>query len=380
MVLKSVSDGGQSLEAELERRSDRVFAANPDLLDHRTQYPWLTGALGDINARVWFIAEAPSRTQAERAQGESPERQWSVSRGDKLFRKMLVKHGFKSGDETSLGGWNCYITDVVKSLHRAGKWSELPDERRHAIAAAWAPVLAWELETGQPELVVSVGDRTHELLDYLQASELIPALPRRKKIRHYTYVAMRPDRKRRLGPSDPLRIAEYDAMFGALLAGADGQPMASGSGALQRADNPLPPGDSSEQRDAEARIVATLATNLGVKLAPRSLTFNSGVHVELDAASEDLSVLVEAWAHQGSVKSAQRAKVLADAFKLAFIARVLDSPTRLILLMSDEMAAKRFRSGWAAEALETFNIELVVVELDPKVRQRLLDAQVRQYR
>jgi hypothetical protein len=143
---------------------------------------------------------------------------------------------------------------------------------------------------------------------------------------------------------------------------------------------PVPPGDSREQREAEALMIAVLADELGVPLAPRRLELSKGVRVELDGASEDLTILVEAWAHQGIVKSAQRNKVLTDGFKLAFAARALDRPTRLILLLSDEEAARRFQSGWSAAALVAFGVEIIVVELGPEARQRIRDAQARQYR
>jgi hypothetical protein len=371
MKLGEISDGRPAFEAELRLRSNAVYSANPDLIDHRAEHPWVIGALGDINARVWFVAEAPSLTQAERAHADGPEHQWSVSRGDKLFRQMLVKHGFKNGNESSPGGWRCYITDVVKSLHRAGKWSKLSVEKQREIAAAWAPVLAWELETGRPELVVSVGDRTDDLLDYLLVEGLIPPIPKRTNIDHYTYVAMRPRGK--LGPGHPIRVAEYDAAFAAIRADLPEAPVASAGG-------PRSPSDSHEQRQAETLMVAALGNELGVQLTPRRLAVGDGVHVELDAAAEDLSILVETYAHQGSVKSGHRRKVLADAFKLAFVARTLDRPSRLILLMSCEEAAKCFRRGWPAEALATFGIEMKVIEIDAAVRQELRDAQERQYR
>lgn len=142
----------------------------------------------------------------------------------------------------------------------------------------------------------------------------------------------------------------------------------------------LPPGDSREQREAEAVMVAALASQLGVALAPRRVEFGAGVRVELDAASEDLSVLVEVWAHQGPVKSAQRSKVLTDAFKLAFAGRELGGTRRLILLLSDEEAARKFAGGWPAAALRQSGIEIVVVELDAATRQRVRAAQARQYR
>ena len=55
-------------------------------------------------------------------------------------------------------------------------------------------------------------------------------------------------------------------------------------------------------------MVAALSEQLGVELAPRRVEFDGGVRVELDAASDDLSVLVEVWAHQGAAKSGQRSE------------------------------------------------------------------------
>lgn len=142
-----------------------------------------------------------------------------------------------------------------------------------------------------------------------------------------------------------------------------------------------PPGDSSEQREAEVLMVRALADQLGVALAPRRIELPGGVHMELDAASDDLKVLVEAWAHQGPAKPAQRNKVLTDGFKLAFVNRALGKDERrLILLFSDSEAPKKFTSGWAAAALREFGVELVVVDLDADVKERIWNAQQRQYR
>jgi hypothetical protein len=144
---------------------------------------------------------------------------------------------------------------------------------------------------------------------------------------------------------------------------------------------PAPPGDSREQRDAEAVMVALLADQLGVPLAPRRIALGDGRRVEIDGASEDLTVLCEAWAHQGAPKAAQRNKVLTDAFKLAFIGKAIDGSPRLILLLSDDAAAAPFRGrSWYAAALAAFGVEDAVVELPSDVRERVKAAQVRQFR
>lgn len=93
----------------LATQVDFVLRSHSSLFDHRRDYPWLTGALGNPNGGIWFIAEIPSLTQIKRVQnpdGGTPtsEVQWWASRGDKLFREMLVEHGFKQGPIDSPGG------------------------------------------------------------------------------------------------------------------------------------------------------------------------------------------------------------------------------------------------------------------------------------
>ncbi len=144
---------------------------------------------------------------------------------------------------------------------------------------------------------------------------------------------------------------------------------------------PAPPGDSHVQREAEAVMVALLADRIGLPLAPRRIDLGDRRRVEIDAATDDLSVLCEAWAHQGPPKPAQKNKVLTDAFKLAFVAKALGRSPRLILLLSDEAAAAPFRGGsWHAAALAEFGVELMVVDLPEEVRERIRAAQVKQFR
>lgn len=200
-------------ERERDRRSAEVFAAHPSLLlDHRREHSWLTGALGNPFSDVWFVAENPSLTQMERVTALTPESQWLQSNGDKLFRQMLVEHGFKDSRAEEIGGWRCYITDAVKSADRAGLWARRPAAERHAIVDAWAPVLRWELAQHRPLLIVAVGKPADRYLTRLERSGALARLPERRRIPHYSYVAMRPDKwGRRAG--HPERIEEYRALF-----------------------------------------------------------------------------------------------------------------------------------------------------------------------
>ncbi|MFI9452448.1 hypothetical protein [Amycolatopsis sp. NPDC052450] len=144
----------------------------------------------------------------------------------------------------------------------------------------------------------------------------------------------------------------------------------------------IPPGSSAEQRAAEVLMIAYLTKELGVELTPRPITTPSGARVEIDGVDDARTVLVEAWAHQGPPKPAQKNKVLADAFKLSWIASTIMPRPRLVLCFSDVAAARPFREGrtWAAAALRDLNIDIIVAALPDDVRTVIRSAQKRQYR
>jgi uracil-DNA glycosylase len=215
----AVAMSHRHFEQERARRVDRVFEQHPDLLyDHRETHPWLTGALGDPFAGVWFVAENPSLRQVERATLPTEESQWFVSRGDRLLRDLLVKHGFNNPPWDAPGGWRCYLTNVIKSADRAGRWNKTVRATQLRTAEAWAPVLAWELQQGRAQLVVALGRPAERFLTRFQRQGLLPALPARHCIPHYSYVAMRP--RGSLGPMHPQRVAEYDQQFAEIAARA----------------------------------------------------------------------------------------------------------------------------------------------------------------
>lgn len=144
-------------------------------------------------------------------------------------------------------------------------------------------------------------------------------------------------------------------------------------------------GDSAEQRRAERLMLDLLELQLHCQLErPWRRPLPGGGRLEVDGGTDDpeSALLVEAWAHQGRPKPAQRAKVLTDAFKLSFAATLLPRRPRLVLLFSDEEAAAPFRSlhSWPAAAIREAGIEVVVVDLPEEERARIRDAQRRQYR
>ena len=144
-------------------------------------------------------------------------------------------------------------------------------------------------------------------------------------------------------------------------------------------------GDSVEQRRAERLMLDLLERQLNCRLErPWRRSLPSGGRLEVDGGTDDPenALLVEAWAHQGPPKPAQRAKVLTDAFKLSFAATLLARRPRLLLLFSDKEAAGPLRLPRPRPAAERQKAKSEVVLVDPpgEERARIRDAQRRQYR
>jgi hypothetical protein len=138
------------------------------------------------------------------------------------------------------------------------------------------------------------------------------------------------------------------------------------------------PSDSHAQRRAEPLILAELAAERGIVLAPRSLSLPEGARVDIDGVSADETVFVEVFAHQGRLKGGQCHKVAQDALKLITLARGKPN-ARLVLAFGDEDAAKSVCGrSWLAEALRTWKIEVFVAKLNEATREDLRAAQVSQ--
>lgn len=137
--------------------------------------------------------------------------------------------------------------------------------------------------------------------------------------------------------------------------------------------------DSSVQREAEAAIIDALAANLGVALVGGgTVPLEGGVHISLDARSEDGTVAVEAYARQGRLKGGQLKKIAQDVLKLALLRREPGyTDVRPIIVFASEEARSSI-SGWVKHAAGAFGVELHVVDIDPALRAAIVATQLRQ--
>jgi len=140
-------------------------------------------------------------------------------------------------------------------------------------------------------------------------------------------------------------------------------------------------GDSSEQKKAEIWMMNALSDKLNVKLTKKKWSLEGGSYIELDGYCESPKILCEAWAHIGSLKTAQKNKVMTDAFKLFFVNKLVKGNCKLILLFADNDAAAHFKEKtWMAKCLMEHNIIVQVIELPLELKTEILKAQKRQYR
>ena len=92
----------------------------------------------------------------------------------------------------------------------------------------------------------------------------------------------------------------------------------------------------------------------------------------------DESVLVEVFAHKGQLKRGQRHKIAGDALKL-ITSRERKAPPRLGLAFADPQITNFFAgTSWLAAAVNAWEIEVIVAELDDAVREGIRAAQARQ--
>jgi hypothetical protein len=142
---------------------------------------------------------------------------------------------------------------------------------------------------------------------------------------------------------------------------------------------------SDVQQLAEQLMVSEFSRQLGVELGKVTIPIgNAKVTVDGFHRDDNQVTLVEAWAHVGNAKPAQRNKVLSDMLKLTLVTSVLrrSYPSLRVdsyLVFADITAAKVVNGkGWASLAAKEFGIATHVIALSDDVIQTIKGAQRRQ--
>lgn len=138
---------------------------------------------------------------------------------------------------------------------------------------------------------------------------------------------------------------------------------------------------SDIQGDAEGVILKKTSEVLGIDIAPRAIKINSAT-VNVDGYGEENGkvIIAEVYAHQGSLKSAQRNKVYADMLKLIFIKQFLKKDSiDAYIIFGDEEASNVFKGiSWGSEVAKAYGIKSLTVSLDSNLRAAIKTAQLKQ--
>ncbi len=123
----------------------------------------------------------------------------------------------------------------------------------------------------------------------------------------------------------------------------------------------------------DAAVLAAVGAHLGAVLVPRTFVVRGDVRVSVDGtdAADGSAVprfLVVVNGGTGQLKSLQRNKLIADAFKLDWLRGVVAPGARAVLAVTEPYARLVAPAAWLPAALRERSIEVAVVECAGRVR------------
>jgi hypothetical protein len=93
------------------------------------------------------------------------------------FRIALYQLKLKTNRIRERGGWECYITNVIKQSNIAKDQGDLKTVDKKQQARDWSDILNWELETVKPKFVFCVGGNSYNYVLMLQKEGLLRQFP-----------------------------------------------------------------------------------------------------------------------------------------------------------------------------------------------------------
>jgi hypothetical protein len=93
--------------------------------------------------------------------------------------------------------------------------------------------------------------------------------------------------------------------------------------------------------------------------------------MHLDAASADGTVLAEVFARQGELREVSRRRWLSTRSSWIMIRRERSEAALYIAFADQEASLYATGGGWVAQALRTWRLEVVVIDIPPEVRDEI---------
>lgn len=139
---------------------------------------------------------------------------------------------------------------------------------------------------------------------------------------------------------------------------------------------------SHVQVEAEAIVFSMLEEKLGITLEknkPIYLADNPYTYIQPDFYSKENCIIGEIFVHIGKPKKAQDNKIANDILKMLLLDKVSGKLHRKIIVVCDDAEYNKLNGQSAlAESIRQFNIEVMPIKIDDDLRNRIIEAQLRQ--
>lgn len=144
------------------------------------------------------------------------------------------------------------------------------------------------------------------------------------------------------------------------------------------------PSDSSVQVCAEKVILRKLEKQIGLDentLTESNVLLTDRTYVVFDGFNKDEAVIAEAYARVGKLGVSQKNKIVTDVMKMLLTEKVLNKEFKKIIAVCDDAVYKEMSGqSWKSLAISEFDIEVIKVDIDDDLKNKIVDAQTRQYR
>ena len=139
---------------------------------------------------------------------------------------------------------------------------------------------------------------------------------------------------------------------------------------------------SIEQMKAEDIIFSLVEKKLGVALEKNPILYfsnNRYSYIQPDFYSAQEQIVGEIFAHVGKPKKAQNNKIANDILKMLLLDKISKIAHRKIVVVCDKEEQKALQGQSAlSESIRQFGIEVLLVDVDDKIKQQIMNAQDRQ--
>ncbi|MEZ5002897.1 MAG: hypothetical protein R2730_07655 [Chitinophagales bacterium] len=140
--------------------------------------------------------------------------------------------------------------------------------------------------------------------------------------------------------------------------------------------------DSKKRLEIEAKIISFLEKEFGQNEGFNGNMEIKGIKFQIDFFNKKQTKFFEIYSGINEIKAGQKRKIAADILKLIYIEKLLEREIDKYLVLIDESIKCKLINGksWLSKLIETYKIEVKVVDVGNNLMADVLKDKKRQYR